>query len=156
MDQLIYASLSHTHYWYEVGMLKVPAVRTFVWSAHSAEYMDTVDRETLPMLLVISRTRKIYVVSWVGKINDPCPRSHLRSGETDPVIQSHSLHTQAEYSAYILTGPPAFRDGVHQSPSSQSLAYHVTQLRADSVFRRHEALILNVARAAGAAYPGNP
>ena len=27
MDQLIFASLSHTHYWYEVGMLKVPAVR---------------------------------------------------------------------------------------------------------------------------------
>ena len=28
MDQLIFASLSHTHYWYEVGMLKVPAVFT--------------------------------------------------------------------------------------------------------------------------------
>ena len=27
MDQLIFASLSHTHYWYEVGMLKVPAYR---------------------------------------------------------------------------------------------------------------------------------
>ena len=26
MDQLIFASLSHTHYWYEVGMLKVRAV----------------------------------------------------------------------------------------------------------------------------------
>ena len=26
MDQLIYASLSHTHYWFEVGMLKVPAL----------------------------------------------------------------------------------------------------------------------------------
>ena len=25
MDQLICASLSHTHYWYEAGMLKVPA-----------------------------------------------------------------------------------------------------------------------------------
>ena len=25
MDQLMCASLSHTHYWYEVGMLKVPA-----------------------------------------------------------------------------------------------------------------------------------
>ena len=25
MDQLIFASLSHTHYWHEVGMLKVPA-----------------------------------------------------------------------------------------------------------------------------------
>ena len=27
MDQLIRASLSHTHYWYEVGMLKVPIYR---------------------------------------------------------------------------------------------------------------------------------
>ena len=27
MDQLIFVSLSHTHYWYEVGMLKVPAVQ---------------------------------------------------------------------------------------------------------------------------------
>ena len=26
MDQVIFASLSHTHYWYEVGMLKVPEV----------------------------------------------------------------------------------------------------------------------------------
>ena len=25
IDQSIFASLSHTHYWYEVGMLKVPA-----------------------------------------------------------------------------------------------------------------------------------
>ena len=25
MDQLICTSFSHTHYWYEVGMLKVPA-----------------------------------------------------------------------------------------------------------------------------------
>ena len=30
MDQLIFASLSHTHYWYEVGMLKVPAVSCVV------------------------------------------------------------------------------------------------------------------------------
>ena len=27
MDQSIYASLSHTHYWYEVGMFKVVDVR---------------------------------------------------------------------------------------------------------------------------------
>ena len=26
MDQIICASLSHTHFWYEVGMLKVPAI----------------------------------------------------------------------------------------------------------------------------------
>ena len=30
MDQLIFASLSHTHYWYEVGMLKVLVVRCAV------------------------------------------------------------------------------------------------------------------------------
>ena len=30
MDQLIFAFLSHTHYWYEVGMLKVPAVYTYI------------------------------------------------------------------------------------------------------------------------------
>ena len=29
MDQLTYASLSHTHYWYEVGMLKVPEVAEY-------------------------------------------------------------------------------------------------------------------------------
>ena len=34
MDQLIFTSLSHTHYWYEVGILKVPAVQVdwIVWS----------------------------------------------------------------------------------------------------------------------------
>ena len=30
IDQLICASLSHTHYWYEVGMLKVPAYSAFI------------------------------------------------------------------------------------------------------------------------------
>ena len=35
MDQLICASLSHTHYWYEVGMLKVPH------SIHESPCRDT-------------------------------------------------------------------------------------------------------------------
>ena len=30
MDQIVFASLSHTHYWYEVGMLKVPAERRWM------------------------------------------------------------------------------------------------------------------------------
>ena len=29
MDQVICASLSRTHYWYEVGMLKIPAYYTY-------------------------------------------------------------------------------------------------------------------------------
>ena len=30
MDQLIFASLSRTHCWYEMGMLKVPAVYIYI------------------------------------------------------------------------------------------------------------------------------
>ena len=44
MDQLIYVSLSHTHYWYEVGMLKVSALIAGV----------CIDRVRLPILLVVS------------------------------------------------------------------------------------------------------
>ena len=35
-DQLIFASLSHTHYWYEVGMLKVPAVISTLLLVHNS------------------------------------------------------------------------------------------------------------------------
>ena len=38
MDQLICASLSHTHYWYEVGMLKVLA-NTFISVEGSRHYL---------------------------------------------------------------------------------------------------------------------
>ena len=34
MDQLIFASLSQTHYWYEVGMLKVPYCTVFRVNVH--------------------------------------------------------------------------------------------------------------------------
>ena len=37
MDQLIFASLSHTHYWYELGMLKVPAVILYTYINRRAE-----------------------------------------------------------------------------------------------------------------------
>ena len=38
MDELIFASLSHTHYWYEVAMLKVPAVHRVLRIEGSAEH----------------------------------------------------------------------------------------------------------------------
>ena len=46
MDQLIFASLSHTHYWYEVGMLKVPAVtsRRVFFSLFSSHQIISHDR----------------------------------------------------------------------------------------------------------------
>ena len=37
MDQLICASLSHTHDWYEVGMLKVPAISDIMYIHHPVD-----------------------------------------------------------------------------------------------------------------------
>ena len=40
MNQLIFASLSHTHYWYEVGMLKVLAVQLYVSKVEESRSLD--------------------------------------------------------------------------------------------------------------------
>ena len=50
MDQLIFASLSHTHYWNEVGMLKVPSKRRRV-----CRYLEKT--ETLRGRNVVDATR---------------------------------------------------------------------------------------------------
>ena len=39
MDQFIFASLSHTHYWYEVGILKVPI---YYWIDTASDPLDLV------------------------------------------------------------------------------------------------------------------
>ena len=69
MDQLICASLSHTHYWYEVGMLKVSADKMFIRTSHiiASEYDQ-------PGNKVINPARG----QLLGKINVHCPRSRLR------------------------------------------------------------------------------
>ena len=40
-DQLICASLSHTHYWYEVGKLKAPASYELDWPRHSLLFVNS-------------------------------------------------------------------------------------------------------------------
>ena len=50
MDQLICASLSHTHYWYGVGMLKVLAT---IWSRLTLSRI-WINRVRLSILLVVS------------------------------------------------------------------------------------------------------
>ena len=56
MDQLIFASLSHTHYWYEVGMLKVPAVMYVCMVKNIARVW--IIRVRLPILLVVKLNRE--------------------------------------------------------------------------------------------------
>ena len=41
MDQLIFASLSHTHYWYEVGMLKVEGGMLKVPAVHISRWYNS-------------------------------------------------------------------------------------------------------------------
>ena len=45
MDQIIFASLSHTHYWYEVGLLKVPAVYRGTTGRMAADSVKTRRRQ---------------------------------------------------------------------------------------------------------------
>ena len=53
MDQLIFASLSQTHYWYEVGVLKVPWV-----GAIACKNAHNLSRVTLRELEFLSTTTK--------------------------------------------------------------------------------------------------
>ena len=90
MDQLICASLSYTHYWYEMGTSKVPCMVT-----HIARVW--INRVRLPVLLVVSST---------GKMNislSACVPENLvtRDGFGSPVPRQPALlHTQAESGAY--------------------------------------------------------
>ena len=62
MDQLIYSYLSHTHYWLEVGKLKVPAIPTLHRILHTPG--DTY----LTSFIVVSPpfTTNIITVEWVS------------------------------------------------------------------------------------------
>ena len=68
MDQLTYASLSHTHYCYEVGMLKVPAIIINLFRLANAQ---TIKRKTLTNFVyyVNGKMRvSIITVLWPDKL----------------------------------------------------------------------------------------
>ena len=54
MDQLICASLSHTHYWYEVGMLKVPATIYSSLVINRGQLMYTSSTVVISVMVVIT------------------------------------------------------------------------------------------------------
>ena len=54
MDQLICASLSHTNYWFEVGMLKVPALCNIYMYCHTcSKSVDQPGKVTNPAHILI-------------------------------------------------------------------------------------------------------
>ena len=142
---MICASLSHTHYWHETGMLKV---------------CDRLNPHTLLVVcMVITYSKSI---DQPGKVANPArgqlnreneyfsvrvpSRLRIWSRETGSAVPSRvSLFISILRLNMVLTYgiPPEFRDGVHLSilnrhtPLCQSRAYRVTQLlRTDGVHCR--------------------
>ena len=90
MDQLIFASLSHTHYWYEVGMLKVPAVGAlqrmcatelpicspWTFRENHSPNIYTVNRRNQPTAM------DLYFLDWVRIRYKTEPETHTKSAHT--------------------------------------------------------------------------
>ena len=62
MDQLIFASLSHTHYWYEVGMLKVPAVYECMHGHTNSKSDDQSDKVSNPARGQLDRENEYFPI----------------------------------------------------------------------------------------------
>ena len=136
MDQLIFASLSHTHYWYEMGMLKVPAVWINRVSCPSCSFVVSIYNSTGKMNISLSPFAPENLVSRDGFGSSPVTR------------QPAQLHTQAESGVYLRNSSrvPRRRSFMcpfiylnHHTPSGQSRVYRVTQLRTDGVHCRESA-----------------
>ena len=99
MDQFIFASLSHTHYWYEVGMLKVPAEYIFSYYFRF-------------LLLIVWRVRRTFLPSewcfptlrpWAGFLTSAyyiCENSISQS-----INQSKWCRTLSESNVFRLKAP---------------------------------------------------
>ena len=74
MDQLICASLSHTHFWYEVGMLRVPAV---IYVYMSLSQLQLGGKKTIGILNRLCATSYQRHSCGVRKRREPDPLSYL-------------------------------------------------------------------------------
>ena len=63
MDQLIFASLSHTHYWYEVGMLKVPAVS--VVHKNVMIILHRIDNNNVGYIFVLQHAHRNFILCYL-------------------------------------------------------------------------------------------
>ena len=66
MDQSIRASLSHTHFWYEVGMLKVSAIMLLLCCVESVQ-----------RCFFVAALMGVVTAAVVYNVNSPCLRSML-------------------------------------------------------------------------------
>ena len=123
MDQLIFASLSHTHYWYEVGMLKVQACNS----------MEQPGKVTNPARGQLNR-KMFFSLS-------PFAPENLVSRDAGSAVPSRvSL-----FISILRRNPVLFRGGIHLSnlnlhmPLGQFRVHRVTRLCTDGVHCRESA-----------------
>ena len=111
MDQLIFASLSHTHYWYEVGMLKVPAVNSANSTRNGIVYPSLLILVTSSILY---RTAGIIFLLFIGTpyitfyiLIKPCTINTCFRFLVSPVLSTCPLHTNSGRGKErrILIGP---------------------------------------------------
>ena len=108
MDQLIFASLSHTHYWYEVGMLKVPdAVPEGITSTTKMRSEFSFDAVILRVFRIrYRRSRRCFGSPWVGLIN--AALNHLKLAVVTPGATSILLVPSAS-SLFLSSSSAGFR-----------------------------------------------
>ena len=66
MDQLICASLSHTHYWYKVGMLKVPVISPGDGKTQIKDRFAIARRSLEDMIVTIVSLNRVMALCAVG------------------------------------------------------------------------------------------
>ena len=119
MDQLIFASLSHTHYWYEVGMYHIMKLRKqlyFVFSLSMKMSRLTRDGTAEP----VSRDQILRHARGQRNIHFPCSADHEQDWQPYPVdpfsaicddhtyIHTYIHTTMATYWSEQSTSLPAF------------------------------------------------
>ena len=85
MDQLICASLPHTHYWYEVGMLKVP-IMCFVFSSHSFWTSSSLD---VPAGVTKEEGHTGFLIHLIPNINTVIPGSTNYNVDNNSIIEPY-------------------------------------------------------------------
>ena len=137
MDQLIYASLSHTRYWYEV------AANVCIYGHTYSNSMDQLGKVVNPTHGQLNRENDISLSAFAPE------NSISRDGFGSPVPrQSAHVHTQAESGAYLRDSsrvprrhPFIYLKPPYANGSVPSLSGHIIAYRWRSLprVRRHRA-----------------
>ena len=158
MDQLMCASLSHTHSWYEVGIMLYVCIYTCIILCMAITCSRVrINRVRLTILLVVSWTRKMTItLSPVAPDNLVSRDEFSRPVPGQPAHSLYSGYVWCLLTEFLLVSAAASIYLYRLPPSSQSRVNPVTQMRTDVVHCRQFAgagpVVLNVVPVTDAAF----